>query len=78
MSQGYFLDPYRVAAAMSLVTPELDAEVRALGRAYRDRSADEYLEAVSEYLIAELGIERIEARYHLMQVGEYPWPPLFA
>lgn len=78
MSEGYYLDPCRVMAALSLMTGEHELHIRQLQREYRDRPEAEFVQAVSEYLIESLGAERIEARYELMQAGEYPWPLPFA
>jgi hypothetical protein len=78
MSEGYYLDPCRVMAALSLMTGEHELHIRQLQREYRDRPEAEFVQAVSEYLIESLGAERIEARYELMQAGEYPWPLPFS
>ena len=75
---NYHLDPNRVMAAVSLMTHEHELHIRRLQRKYMNRPADEFIKAVSEYLVKVLGAERIEARYHLMEAGEYPWPMPYA
>jgi hypothetical protein len=74
----YYLDPCRVMAAISLMTAEHAKHIRRLQRKYLRRPEAEFVEAVSEYLVESLGVERIEARYHLMEAGEIPWPMPYA
>jgi hypothetical protein len=74
MSGKYYLDPWRVMAALSLITGEHELRIRQLQRDYDDRPEAEFVQAVSEYLLETLGVERIEVRYQLIKAGEYPWP----
>ena len=68
------LDPFRLMAAISLMTEEHRLRIKELEQEHPG-NAKAYVAAVSEYLAAAIGRERIEVRYELMQSGEYPWWP---
>lgn len=72
--KNYFLDPFRLMAAISLMTEEHRLRINELEKEH-EGNAKEYVAAVSEYLVTAIGRERIEVRYTLMQSGEYPWWP---
>ena len=68
------LDPFRLMAAISLMTEEHRLRIKELEQDHQG-NAKGYVAAVSEYLVTAIGRERIEVRYELMQSGEYPWWP---
>ena len=68
------LDPFRLMAAISLMTEEHRLRIKELEKDHPG-NAKAYVAAVSEYLVTAIGRERIEVRYELMQSGEYPWWP---
>lgn len=68
------LDPFRLMAAISLMTEEHRLRIKELEQEHQG-NAKAYVAAVSEYLVTAIGRERIEVRYALMQSGEYPWWP---
>jgi len=72
--KNYLLDPFRLMAAISLMTEEHRLRIKELEQEHQG-NAKAYVAAVSEYLVAAIGRERIEVRYELMQSGEYPWWP---
>lgn len=72
--KNYFLDPFRLMAAISLMTEEHRPRIKELEKEH-EGNAKAYVAAVSEYLVTVIGRERIEVRYALMQSGEYPWWP---